>query len=72
MCMQQAAGRLTRMKHVRTCVDAVDTERLSKLHCLLLGSGTLGCNIARSLLSWGVRKVTFLDYGRVRCWPTTP
>mmetsp|Transcript_14832 Transcript_14832/g.37142 ORF Transcript_14832/g.37142 Transcript_14832/m.37142 type:complete len:688 (+) Transcript_14832:84-2147(+) len=43
----------------------LDTERLASMHCVLLGSGTLGCNVARCLLSWGCRKVSFLDYGKV-------
>ena len=30
-----------------------------------IGSGTLGCNVARALLGWGVRRVTFLDNGAV-------
>lgn len=33
--------------------------------CLLFGSGTLGCAIARNLLSWGVTNFSFIDYGNV-------
>jgi ubiquitin-like modifier-activating enzyme ATG7 len=33
--------------------------------CLLLGAGTLGGYISRALLGWGVRKITFIDNGRV-------
>jgi len=32
---------------------------------LLLGAGTLGCSVARTLLGWGVRDFTFVDYGNV-------
>jgi ubiquitin-like modifier-activating enzyme ATG7 len=32
---------------------------------LLLGSGTLGCNVARTLMGWGVRNLTFVDNGKV-------
>ncbi|KAK7102668.1 ubiquitin-like modifier-activating enzyme ATG7 [Littorina saxatilis] len=40
-------------------------EKIGATRCLLLGSGTLGCNVARNLLSWGVRHITFLDNARV-------
>jgi ubiquitin-like modifier-activating enzyme ATG7 len=43
----------------------LDVEMLSQLKVLLLGAGTLGCSVARTLLGWGVRNITFVDSGRV-------
>eukprot|EP00043_Microstomoeca_roanoka_P004172 m.48011 g.48011 ORF g.48011 m.48011 type:complete len:677 (-) comp12369_c0_seq2:92-2122(-) len=43
----------------------VQLEQISQTRCLLLGAGTLGCNVARALLGWGVRHITFVDSGRV-------
>lgn len=40
-------------------------DELSQSKVLLLGSGTLGCNIARHLLMWGVNNITFVDRGTV-------
>ncbi len=40
-------------------------DALSRTRCLLLGSGTLGCNVSRCLLGWGVRDITFVDNGTV-------
>ena len=31
---------------------SLDTERLAQTRCLLLGAGTLGCAVARTLLGW--------------------
>ena len=43
----------------------LDVQRLSQMKVVLLGAGTLGCSVARTLLGWGVRKITFVDSGRV-------
>ena len=39
----------------------LDLELIRNTRCLLLGSGTLGCNVARALVAWGVGKITFAD-----------
>jgi ubiquitin-like modifier-activating enzyme ATG7 len=46
-------------------LPTLDVQRLSQLKVVLLGAGTLGCSVARTLLGWGVRKITFVDSGRV-------
>lgn len=43
----------------------LDLEKIKNTKCLLLGAGTLGCYVARCLVGWGVRNITFVDNGRV-------
>lgn len=43
----------------------LDISKVSQARFLLLGAGTLGCSVARTLLGWGVRKITFVDNSRV-------
>ena len=47
-------------------IPSLDPPLLQRQRCLLVGAGTLGTNVARTLIGWGVRNVTFLDCGRVR------
>ncbi|CAG0890269.1 unnamed protein product [Cyprideis torosa] len=46
-------------------VPEIDLLGIKKAKCLLLGAGTLGCNVARALLGWGVRHISFVDNGVV-------
>lgn len=43
----------------------LDLEKIKETKCLLLGAGTLGSYVARNLMGWGVRKITFVDNGFV-------
>eukprot|EP01126_Amoeba_proteus_P056247 TRINITY_DN7051_c0_g1_i11.p1 TRINITY_DN7051_c0_g1~~TRINITY_DN7051_c0_g1_i11.p1 ORF type:complete len:448 (+),score=83.86 TRINITY_DN7051_c0_g1_i11:449-1792(+) len=46
-------------------LPSLNLELVARTKCLIIGAGTLGCNIARSLMSWGVRTLTFVDSGKV-------
>lgn len=39
----------------------VDLEKIKITKFLLLGAGTLGCSVARILLGWGARNISFVD-----------
>jgi len=46
-------------------VPDLQLSSIQNAKCLLLGSGTLGCAVARGLLGWGIRNITMLDNGKV-------
>jgi len=46
-------------------IPTLDLDQLSNLKVLLLGAGTLGCSVARTLLGWGVQHFKFVDNGKV-------
>lgn len=43
----------------------LDVDKFREQKVLLIGCGTLGCNVSRDLLGWGVRNFTLIDYGKV-------
>ncbi|KAI9675620.1 MAG: Autophagy protein 7 [Caeruleum heppii] len=43
----------------------LDLDKIKSTRCLLLGAGTLGSYVARNLLGWGVRTITFVDNANV-------
>ena len=46
-------------------IPDLNVDLLQSTKVLIIGAGTLGCNVARVLLAWGIRKFKMVDYGKV-------
>jgi ubiquitin-like modifier-activating enzyme ATG7 len=46
-------------------MPSLDIQKIQSKKCLLFGEGTLGCQLARNLIGWGIKNITFIDYSTV-------
>lgn len=46
-------------------VPNINLQKFNDSKVLMLGSGTLGCNLARGLLGWGFKNFFFVDNANI-------
>ncbi len=46
-------------------LPSLDIPKIQSKKVLLFGAGTLGCQLARNLIGWGIKHITFVDYSKV-------
>lgn len=46
-------------------LPTLDLDLIKSTKVLMFGAGTLGCQLSRNLIGWGIKNITFVDYGKV-------